>query len=163
MPELQRQIYKQIRKLLPSVGRLLCLAFFGQQNDFISFTPETNQVGFRLGIAYESTPPRIFTSKNLVPTFPLQPDLIRAAIDTKNIHLEESGNAEHLAFPLVDPGRTSAPEKGKVLGVFLLVNLFRNDQEKTTEDDIALARTFAEKSAEEICRLMPTQYPGQFS
>ncbi|MFH1575950.1 MAG: hypothetical protein ABID35_00225 [Candidatus Margulisiibacteriota bacterium] len=81
-------------------------------------------------------------------TFPLQHDLVQQAIQTKQIIKGASADNEYLAVPLVSESRD------EVFGAMLISNRYSEGRIKFTNDDIVVARSFAEMISSAIPPLL---------
>ena len=136
---LQERILEFGFKIFSVFGKYVVYAGFWQPDRYISLT-----------IPQSATPLPEMASRYVriggEATFPLQPKLIQAAIERKEIVRSGSRKEEFLALPLV------SEDGERVMGALLLSNRLTQGRMPVTDSDVETARAFGEMAAEALAR-----------
>jgi len=137
LPELQERVLEIWFKNFSTAGKSLVYAGFWNRDKFIALTIPPDR------------PPLPKNASRYVKiggeiTYPLQPRLIQAAVESKEMVREGSKKEEFLAIPLV-------PADGdQIIGVLLLSNRLTQGRMPITDEDVEAARSFGEIAAEAL-------------
>ncbi len=145
LPELQEKILDLAFKNFTIVGKSAVYAGFWFHDEFTAYTIPQDRPPFP-GNAGR------YVSIGKTPIHLIRPELIKKAVETKDLVPGKSENEEFLAVPLV------TKDRGRVFGIMLLSNRLSDGRNKFTKDDIKIARALGEVASEAICRFPETQF-----